>query len=341
VTVRVSVIIVNWNGRHHLAPCLESLAGQVFRDFETIVVDNGSTDGSLALLGTDYPWVRVVFLPENRGFASANNAGFAVAQGEYVVTLNNDTVAKASWLTELVAAADGAPDAGMVASRICSFGEPDRIDSLGVRVCCDGMSRGAYRGQSYASLRLSPVEEILLPSACAALYKRAMLAETGFFCDTFFAYCEDTDLGLRGRWAGWRAVLATRAVVLHKYSQTGGTFSPLKLYLVERNHYLAAARNFPLPLLLLVPLFTLGRFLRQGELVLAGRGAGGEFAASGNRAALIGALLKGGLDALRLLPAALRERRAILSTRRITAGEMCRLLRDYRLSFKDLLDNGD
>ncbi|HEY6837991.1 MAG TPA: glycosyltransferase family 2 protein [Geobacteraceae bacterium] len=339
-SVRVSVIIVNWNGLEHLGPCLESLERQTFRDFEVVVVDNGSADGSVAFLRENHPRVRVVELSENRGFATGNNAGFAVAQGEFIVTLNNDTVAEEGWLAELVAAADSAPDVGMVASRICSFTDPDRIDSLGVRVCRDGMSRGAHRLQSYASLRLAATEEILIPSACAALYRRAMLDVTGFFADAFFAYCEDTDLGLRGRWAGWRAVLASRAVVGHKYSQTGGTFSPLKLYLVERNHYLAAVRNFPLRLLLLVPFFTLCRFACQAWVVLGGHGAGQEFSASASRGSLMLAVVRGVADALRMLPAAWCERRRIMATRRITSAQMCRLLRAYRLSFKELLDIG-
>ncbi|HEY6007401.1 MAG TPA: glycosyltransferase family 2 protein [Geobacteraceae bacterium] len=341
MTARVSIIIVNWNGRHHLGPCLESLAAQSYRDFEVIVVDNGSTDGSVALLAHDFPWVRTIPLAENRGFATGNNCGYAAAAGELIVTLNNDTVAAPGWLAELVAVADTAPDVGMVASRICSAADADRIDSLGVRVCRDGMSRGAYRGKSFAALRLGRVEEILLPSACAALYRRAMLAETGFFADAFFAYCEDTDLGLRGRWAGWRALLATDAVVLHKYSQTGGSFSPLKLYLVERNHYLVAVRAFPPLQLALVPFFTLVRFLRQAQLVLTARGAGGEFVGSGARGALLAALVRGTRDALRGLPAAWRERRRVLATRRITGTEMARLLCVFRLGFAELLDDGD
>jgi GT2 family glycosyltransferase len=337
-TVRVSIIIVNWNGLQHLDPCLRSLARQTYRDFEVIVVDNGSTDGSVAFLTAAHPWVRLVTLPENRGFAGGNNAGYRVAGGEYLVTLNNDTEADPEWLAELVAAADGTPAAGMVASRICSHDEPDRIDSLGVRICRDGMSRGAFRRQRFSELSPAPVEEILLPSACAALYKRAMVAETGFFADSFFAYCEDTDLGLRGRWAGWGAVLATRAVVLHKYSRTGGVFSPFKLYLVERNHYLTVIRNFPLPCLVLVPFFTLVRFLVQARLVVTAQGSGREFAESGARGPLVAAIFRGMLDALRQSPAALRDRARIMGRRRLPSRAMTTLLKRYRLTFAELLD---
>jgi GT2 family glycosyltransferase len=334
----VSIIIVNWNGERHLPTCLDSLAAQSFRDFEVVLVDNGSQDGSLALLRERYPWVRLVALAHNTGFASGNNRGLEQALGKYIVTLNNDTRAEPGWLGELVQVADAHPEAGMVGCRICSFDDPDLIDSIGVAICRDGMSRGQFRNQRWSELRLGKVEEILFPSACVALYRRAMLEQTGFFDDDFFAYAEDTDLGLRGRLAGWEAVAATDAVVYHKYSQSGGVFSPFKIYLVERNHYWVALKSFPLPLLLLVPLFTVGRYAEQLLAVLGGHGSGGEFLASGSRGAIARALWEGIRDALAGMPRALAKRRALRSTRKIGTADMVRLLARYRLSFRTLLD---
>jgi GT2 family glycosyltransferase len=335
---RASVIVVNWNGKDHLETCLESLAAQTFRDFEVILVDNGSADGSVAFVRERYPWVRLVELAENTGFATGNNRGLAHARGEYIVTLNNDTRAEPQWLETLVRVADAHPRVGMVGSRICSFDDPDVIDSLGHGVCLDGMSRGRFRLRRWSSLRMGEVEEILFPSACVALYRRAMLDETGFFDDEFFAYAEDTDLGLRGRLAGWEALLATRAVVYHKYSRTGGVFSPFKLYLVERNHYWVALKCFPLAMLLLVPLFTVVRYVVQAAVVLSGKGSGGEFRASGSRGALMKAILKGSLDAVAGAPRMLARRRRIMGGRKISGREMARLLKTYRMGFRELLD---
>jgi len=339
---RVSIIIVNWNGRHHLEECLESIAAQTFRGYEVVLVDNGSTDGSVAFLRERFPWVRLVELPQNTGFATGNNRGYEEARGEYIVTLNNDTRVDPDWLAELVRVADENPAAGMVGSRICSHADPDVIDSLGFGICRDGMSRGLHRFRRFSELSfVPPVLEILLPSACAALYRRAMLEETGFFDDDFFAYAEDTDLGLRGRRAGWGAVLASNAKVLHKYSQTGGSFSPLKVYLVERNHYWVAVKNFPTADLMKLPFFTLQRYAVQAGLIAGAAGSGEAFRGSGRKGELMGAAMRGVRDAILGLPACLAKRRQIAAKASISHEEMSALLRRYPLSFRELLTEAD
>lgn len=336
---RVSIIIVNWNGRAHLPDCLESLERQTYTDFETILVDNGSDDGSVAYVQANHPWVTVIRKPDNSGFAAGNNTGLDHASGEFIITLNNDTCADPGWLAELVAVADSRPDAGMVASRICNYFNRDMIDSLGLKICRDGMSRGAFRLRSFAALSLERIQDILFPSACAGLYRRSMIEKTGFFDEDFFAYCEDTDLGLRGRLAGFGAVLARDAVVWHKYSQTGGTFSPLKLYLVERNHYWAALKVLPLSWLILLPFFTAVRFVLQAKTVIGGSGSGGDFLNSGSRQECIFAVLRGMKDAVLAVPGLLGKRAAVMRTRRISDRELSLILKKYRLNFHELLDN--
>ncbi len=335
----ISVIIVNWNGRQYLPDCLDSLRDQNCNDFETIVVDNGSSDGSVELIQDSYPWVRLIPLAENTGFAGGNNAGFALAHGKYIVTLNNDTRVDRSWLAELIAPVEEKPEIGMVASRICNWDSPDQLDSLGVAICKDGMSRGSRRRCSYSRLSVDRFEEILLPSACAALYRREMIDEIGFFDDDFFAYCEDTDLGLRGRIAGWYAVFARDAVVYHRYSRSGGEFSPFKLYLVERNHFWVAIKSFPAAMLMALPFWTMMRYLVQLRLVLGGKGAGAQFRNTSSRA-LIKAVLRGFFDALLGLPHVLSKRRSVMSGRRLTDAEMNELLNTYKISFTELLDAG-
>jgi GT2 family glycosyltransferase len=281
-----------------------------------------------------------VALSDNTGFATGNNRGLEEACGDYLVTLNNDTRAEPDWLEQLVKVADAHPRVGMVASRVCAFSDPDVLDSIGMAICRDGMARGQYRNRRWSTLHLGEVAEILMPSACAALYKRTMLDETGFFDDDFFAYAEDVDLALRGRLAGWEALAATQAVVYHKYSQTGGSLSPFKVYLVERNHYWVVWKNFPLASIAALPFFTLWRYYEQLRAVFSGGGTGGEFRAGSSRGDLVKALLKGVRDGLRGLPQVLRKRRQARSFRRLSAREFSALLRRYRLTFRELLDNG-
>ncbi|HEY5974720.1 MAG TPA: glycosyltransferase family 2 protein [Geobacteraceae bacterium] len=337
---RVSVIIVNWNGREHLPICLDSLARQTFHDFETILVDNGSQDGSQELIRKSYPWVRLVELPVNTGFSGGNNEGLRHAAGEYIVVLNNDTEAEPDWLVELVRVADANPRAGQVGCRICAMDDHDRIDSLGHGVCADGMTRGRYRLRRWSEIKgeFAPVQEMFFGTACVSLYRRAALDEAGFYDDDMFAIGEDSDLGLRLRWYGWDAFLATEAVVYHKYSATSGVFSPFKLYLVERNHYWVAIKNFPASMLMMVPFFTCARYLVQAKVVLNGAGSGGEFATSRSPWALVGALLKGSWDALLGVPAMWRKRRLIMASARRTPAEMTALYRRYRMTFAELLD---
>lgn len=321
-----------------LPDCLESLRQQTWQDFELIVVDNGSTDDSVATLTRDYPEVRLLELPENLGYSVANNRGLEMARGDYIVTLNNDTWAESEWLEKLVTTADAHPEAGMVGSRTVVFETPELIDTLGGRVCLDGMSRGAFRQRRFVDLGLSGVVPILYPSPCAALYRRQMLEQIGFFDEEFFAYAEDTDLGLRGRWAGWDAVLVTDAVVRHRYSATGGSFSPFKLYLVERNHYWVALKNFPRLMLLQLPFWSLVRYWMQFRAVRQGAGSGGEFAESGQRWPIIKALIKANFHAVLGVPGMLKKRRMLHLQRRRTDSEMKALLRHFRLSFAELLD---
>lgn len=257
----VSVVIVNWNGRRWLESCLPALAAQRYRHFEIIVVDNASEDDSVAWLAQNWPDVRVLIQPENTGFAAANNRGIEVATGDWIATLNNDTLVDANWLANLVAAA-GEPQVGMVASLVVFWDDPGRVDAAGIEVDVAGMAWNRGHGR--------PVEEVLVedevfgPNASAALYRRQMLAEIGAFDEDFFAYYEDVDLAWRARQAGWRCHYAPAAVVRHWHSATGGQFPRLKAYLVSRNKLWTIVKNYQrrqlwyrLPLIALVDLVAL------------------------------------------------------------------------------------
>jgi GT2 family glycosyltransferase len=241
-TPRVSVIIPNWNGVRLLRPCLDALRRQTYTNHEVIVVDNASTDGSLAVLRDEYPEVRVVALPSNRGFAGGCNAGIAAARGQFIVTTNNDTEAEPGWLAALVAALDRHPEAGSAAARIMLYDRRDTLHSAGDLFRRDGIpdSRGVW--QPYAP----PYDrECYVFGGCggATMYRRAMLEQVGLFEETFFMYCEDVDLNWRAQLAGWKCIYVPDAIIYHHLSATGG--GPLSSYYVGRNTLWVLVRNYP------------------------------------------------------------------------------------------------
>ena len=249
MTISVSVILPNWNGRHHLARCLASLQTQTYHDFEVIVVDNGSTDGSAAWLKQKHPDVRVIKNSYNRGFAAANNQAIQTTNSPYIVTLNNDTEAEREWLARLVRAIESDASVGMVASQMLLGHAPELIDSAGIEVDWTGTAWQRRRGE--AADEGGAPREVFGPCAGAALYRRVMLDEIGLFDEDFFAYYEDVDLAWRARNAGWRCLYAPRARVYHAHSATGGQDPALKRYLIGRNKVWTLLKNYPWPGLLL------------------------------------------------------------------------------------------
>lgn len=328
--VAVSLIIVNRNGEDLLDDCLSSLKRQTYRDFELIFVDNGSTDGSLAKVADLMPDATCVALTENTGFAIGNNRGMQRAQGKYIVLVNNDTELDENFLAELVAPAERDDGVGMVAPKILDFYQRDRIDSVGGLILCrDGLAQGRGRCERDEG-QYDELDEVLVPSGCAALYRREMLDEVGLFDETLFMYCEDTDLGLRARWAGWKAVAAPRAVIYHKYSALAGAYSPLKMYYVERNHFLVALKNLPLFSVLQLPFWSVYRYFLMAVAVVTGKGKGG----TGKTGPLLMAFLKAQFAALlRSIGALVKRPRPARSSGR----EMARLIRRHRLGLKQMI----
>ncbi len=258
-TPRVSVVIPTHNGVHLLPECLEALWNQTYRDFETIVVDDASTDGTYDLLLGYSEVLKVVLLPGTwgHGFAAAANAGLYEARGDILVLLNNDAVPDPDWLGELVGALDRNRWAGMAASRLMLYNRPDSFHSTGDYYGLDGVpnSRGVWQhdnGQYHRE------EEVFGPCAAAAAYRRSVLVDLACCGGTqpphqvldpqLWMYCEDVDLNLRARLRGHRTVYVPTARVLHRLSATGG--GPLASYYVGRNLVYLVAKDLPLPIIL-------------------------------------------------------------------------------------------
>ncbi len=239
----ISIIIPNWNGAHHLPTCLDSLRQQTYVPFETILVDNGSADDSVPLVRNRYPDVRLLLLPENRGFAGAVNAGITqAARGEIIALLNNDTEADPGWLAGLQAALDRHPGAGMAASKILLFDLRDHFHSAGDGYGRDGIpiNRGVWQQDDG---QFDKEELIFGGCGGAVVYRRSMLDEVGLLDESLGSYCEDVDLNWRAQLAGWKCVYAPKAVVYHKVSATGG--GSIASYFVGRNTLWVLARDYP------------------------------------------------------------------------------------------------
>jgi len=242
----VSVVIVSWNGKHLLERCLPSVLAQNRGDYEVVLVDNGSTDGSPAWVRARFPDVRLIVYDENRGFAAGNNAAIQASQSQYVATLNNDAVPAPDWLSELVRGMDRLPRVGMCASKMVSAHDPGLIDSCGIEVDRAGIGWNRHSGDRDRLDERSPYE-VFGPCAGAALYRRAMLDQVGLFDEDYFAYYEDIDLAWRAQRAGWRCLYVPAARVLHRHSSTLKEGSSLKSYYLGRNKVWTLVKNYPWP----------------------------------------------------------------------------------------------
>ncbi len=316
---QVTIAIPTLAADDALAACLDSLRAQTFRDFEVMVIDNSGQQR------VQEAGVTVIANRGNVGFGAAINQAFRQSAAPYLATLNDDTTADANWLGALVRAMEERPEIGMCAPRILLAGD-GRMDSAGMLVGADGSSK--QRGHLQPATGYNRREEILMPSACAALYRREMLEEIGLFDEEFFLYCEDTDLGLRARWAAWECVYVPDARIEHRYSHSAGRASPLKAYYVERNRLFVAVKNFPLSVLWLTPFYSLARYFWHAWYALRGQGAAAAYRQSGNSGThLLKYVAVAHLGLVKRLPALLRKRKSI--RRRLTPKQYCSLLRRY------------
>ncbi len=244
MTRDITIIIPNWNGRHWLADCLEGLEQQTYRQFETVIVDNGSSDGSVEWIRQHAPHVRLIENVNNTGFAAAANAGIAVSEAPLVALLNNDTVPSPSWLEALVSAlgSNAADRVGSVASCMVHYDDPKTIENAGDQVTWQGEALKRGRGRPIAEF--SDSRDILSACAGAALYRRSFLDKAGGFDADFFAYLEDVDLGMRGQVLGYRCQYVPEARISHKGH---GSKMPSATYvrLVTRNRYWLFWKNVP------------------------------------------------------------------------------------------------
>lgn len=268
---RTTVVIPNYNGIKYIENCLQSLEqGTVIPDI--IVVDNGSSDGSLLLVKEKFPNVKIIEFAENTGFCKAVNAGIKASYTEYVLLLNNDTVADREMVRFLEAELDADPKAFSAAARMISIHDPDKLDSAGDFYCALGWaySRGKDKPTD------SYLRAVRIFSACAgaALYRHQVFDRIGYFDENHFAYLEDMDIGYRANIYGYHNKYAPDAKVYHAGSAVSGSrHNEFKVNLSSRNSVYLIYKNMPfLQILLNLPFLILGYLIKFLFFTIKGMG---------------------------------------------------------------------
>lgn len=244
-----SVVIPNWNGKHLLKTCLASLTGQTLKNFEIILVDNGSTDGSAEYVEKFFPKVKVIKLDKNYGFARACNIGIKKASGKFVVLVNNDTEADKNYLEYLAEAARKHTDAGFVAPKMLNFFKRRIIDSAGDAVDVAGHSYNIGLGEKDGP-KFNKEGYIFLATAGGSLFKREVFKKAGYFDEDYFTYMEDVDLCLRAQLQGFKGWYEPKAVLYHIRKATSSKVISLSEYWHFRNMTQNIIKDYPAKLFL-------------------------------------------------------------------------------------------
>lgn len=303
-TDKISVVVPNWNGREELGACLDALLAQSF-PHQTIVVENGSTDGSQDFLQTNYPQITVLAQSKNLGFAEGVNVGIRYAlehQHDYVALLNNDAVPEKNWLEQLVNILKENPKAGIATGKFVSF-DKQHIDSTGDMYTTWGLAYPRGRGEP-ADHAYDEKGLVFGATGGASLYRCDMLRAIGLFDKDFFAYYEDVDISFRAQLAGWQVAYTPKAVAYHKTGTTSSKIKGFTTYQTIKNYPWLLWKNVPtryLPIIL--PRFALAYTLIVGSAIARGHGW---------------YVLKGIIVSTLLLPKKLVERRKIQKYRRVT-----------------------
>lgn len=245
--IKVTIVIPNYNGMEFLGGCLQALAGQEkgTPEHEVVVVDNGSTDGSLAFMEREFPRVRVIPLPENTGFCHAVNVGIEASESPYVILLNNDTEVRAGFVGELFRAMESRPDAFSVSAKMLMWDRPELLDDAGDRYCVLGWAFA--RGKGRPADACDRAAEVFSACGGAAIYRRKVLEEIGLFDEMHFAYMEDLDIGYRARIYGYRNYYEPKAEVIHYGSASSGSrYNKFKAELASANNIYVVGKNMPL-----------------------------------------------------------------------------------------------
>ena len=248
----------------YLEGVLSSLEQQAFQNFETILVDNGSSDGSVAFVMGNFPWVHIVELPDNFGFSRAVNEGIYASRTPYVLLLNNDTEVDKNFVGEMLAAIKRHKKAFSCSARMICYHDRDKLDDAGNYYSALGWAYARGKGKDIHSFEKEG--RIFASCAGAAIYRKKVFEKIGYFDEEHFAYLEDIDVGYRARIYGYDNIYCPTAVVYHVGSGTSGSrYNSFKVRLAARNNVYLNYKNMPLFQLLVnfLPI-TMGIIVKYG-----------------------------------------------------------------------------
>lgn len=239
---KVAVLVLNYNGKNHLAECLQSLLILDYENYKVYVVDNGSADGSVKYANELFPWVEVIAFEKNLGFAKAYNEAIKKVDADLVALLNNDTKVDRKWLQELVNAILEDKLIAAVGSKILLYDNPQLLNHAGAKITLigGGFDIGLYRQDANEYNMKKPVGAVC---GAAMLVKKDVFLEMGGFDDDFFAYFEDTDFCWRAWLYGYKVIYVPTSVVYHKLGGSWGRSSPQKVFLGEKNRLSSMIKN--------------------------------------------------------------------------------------------------
>lgn len=242
--MKVTIVIPNYNGKHFMEPCLSSLSEQTYKNFHILVVDNASSDGSIEYMEENYPDIELIKLQKNFGFSKAVNIGIQHSRTPYVILLNNDTTVDTRYVEEMVKAIEKSPKIFSVSSKMIQMYHPELIDSAGDLYTLLGW--GVCRGCGRPVSNYQKYDEIFTACAGAAIYRRSVFDEIGYFDENHFAYLEDIDIGYRARIYGYYNMYCPTALVYHVGSGTSGSkYNSFKVKLAARNNLYLNYKNMP------------------------------------------------------------------------------------------------
>ena len=335
--LQTSIVVVNWNRRSLLERCIYSIEQQTSRDFELILVDNGSTDGSLDCLHrTNLPALRLICNLENRGFGRAVNQGIAVARGQFIALVNNDVCLDSNWLEEMERGFKNHSEIGMYASKILFAKDPNRIDKVGHLIYSDGQCYGrGHREQDIG--QYNQIEEVLWPDGAAAIYCAEVFHEIGLFDEEFFAYCDDSEFGMRAQLFGWKCLYIPTALAYHDRSATLGVYAPDKVFLLERNRIWLAIKLMPAQQLAFLPFYSGARYLFSLWALIARRGDIGRAAREESIRPILYAVLRAHAAAISGARSMWLKRKEIKERQLIRESELICLLKRHSIGILRLV----